>query len=233
MLGPHRVEIAVNQRTDRLANIRRPQNRQHQIGAGIKTPLAEGLAKVAVVPFQAGFAGDIETTQQSDGRIDQYPAGVGHRIDHLALQKAVDADENVVDVGKHIADTIARRFRHHRLVAGRDRSEERVIDAFVEAEHGAIEAFKRIAGRGRRCASASERRHQQEQANTTALREKTHFPSLLSLLPSAALSNTSLPIRSSSTSADEVDLILSPGLSFAVSPPGDNPMYCSPSKPEV
>jgi len=53
------------------------------------------------------------------------------------------------------------------------------------------------------------------------------------LLPSDAFWAMNCPMRFSSTTADCVNLILSPSLSESGSPPGSRPMYCSPSTPAV
>jgi hypothetical protein len=106
--------------------------------------------------LHAHRTGDIDDAEETHGGIDQDATGIRGGLGRLALKQVVHADHQVGDVREEVGHAGLQRRGQHGLVAGRDRFDDDFVEAFVEAEHGAVEALDRILRVSARGAAAQQ-----------------------------------------------------------------------------
>src|SRR5512138_2435140 len=231
-----RIGVDVGAGADAVAQIARAEERQHQIRARARPPVAQGLAEILVVLLVSHVARDVVDAEQADSGIKRNTRPVVGTVGELALQEIVHADEHVGDVAEEVAHPVADLAGHHLAIRGGHWLRHRLVHLVVEAVDDAVHAFQRIArialARGR---AAGEQCDGERQPGS-------HFgasfasglgSALASGFASAALLNRNWLIRFSSTTADCVSRSRSPFFSITPSPPASRPTYCSPRMPEV
>ncbi|MBV6475109.1 MAG: hypothetical protein MOGDAGHF_00621 [Rhodocyclaceae bacterium] len=140
----NRVGGNVKDQADGIPHVARTEERQDNIRTIVDAPAAEGLADVLFMLFHAHGTGDIDDAEESDGGIHQDAAGIRSSLCRLALQQVVHPDHQVGNVRKEVGDAGLDRRGQHGLVAGCDGLDDDLVETFVEAEHGAVEALDRI-----------------------------------------------------------------------------------------
>src|SRR5256886_7680549 len=71
-----RIAVLTANAADRIADITGAKNRNHQIRPDADPPLAERLAKIAVVLVEPPPRGRVRQTADADGGVEQQPSGV-------------------------------------------------------------------------------------------------------------------------------------------------------------
>src|SRR5690606_34578821 len=66
----HRIDLEVDRLGRRVAQGRRPEERQYDVRSGRHTPAAESLPEVFVVLLEPGLAGDVDQSGEAEGRIE-------------------------------------------------------------------------------------------------------------------------------------------------------------------
>src|SRR5262245_3081222 len=233
----HRSGRDVERRTDAVTHVAGAEKRQHEVRPGPGAPAAEGLAEVLVVLLEAPFGSHVVDAEQAERAIKRKARPVVDAVLELALQEAVHADEDVLDVGKKVSDAGADLLVQHLDIGARHRLREILVEGVVELVDAAVETLPRVARVALLAGGRAPRKHRGQKKGEAAhhrCQTRGHFAgSFAGSLPSAALLNRNWLIRFSSTTADCVRRSRSPFLSITPSPPASSPTYCSPRMPEV
>src|SRR6185369_5296897 len=154
----------------------------------------------------------------------------------LSLQRPIHPDPQITDIAEEITDPRLDRQGHRLVVHLGNRLRRIGIHRLIDGEHGAIEAFIRVA----RVFLSHYRSGKPEHHHATSSQLAPHAPprgpehqSHFLSCPSAALLNRNWLIIFSRTTADCVLAIVSPAFNIFSSPPTSRPTYCSPSNPAV
>jgi len=112
-------------------------------------------------------AGHVEDTHHADGAVDQEAAGGVKGTKEVRLQQVVGEHQRFAQVLGKIVHATLHRHRQVRIPAGH-RTDDRVVQALVEGEHGTVDRFilpcggrwlrRRIGGSDTMRAAAQDRR---------------------------------------------------------------------------
>jgi len=160
---PDRIKVGVHGVAKGVPQRPGPDHRPHHIGAISHAPAAEGLAEVFLMFFQPRVGGHIEETENPHRGVNQETPRIGSRILGLALKQVVHRDKYITHVGEEIAHPEFYRVRKRRIVALGHRLQHRFVQAFIEGEHGAVEALPRIPGILSRSAAPQNEQGRQQQ----------------------------------------------------------------------
>lgn len=106
--------------------------------------------------WQPHLGGDVDHTQQAESRIEGEAHHVRQTVSHLALQQVIEADPRVFEVADEIAHSTAHEAGEHKFIGLGGGLDDHLVELLIEAEHGAVVAFERVAGIARRGASAQQ-----------------------------------------------------------------------------
>ena len=147
--GRQRQGKTIDLTAQQIAQRRRPDQRQIEIGPGADAIPAQRIAKAIVAMRQVSGLGNIEDAADTDGGIDRETAQCAQRAARAQLQHVVGKDDRFGEVADDIAQRRPDRRGDDALVKQRDRAEKMAVDAALRVEEAAVGAFERIAGRGR------------------------------------------------------------------------------------
>src|SRR6266542_1445206 len=140
-----RVDGAVRREADAIAHGQRRQEREHQVGAGPDTPLAERLSEVGPLGLEGEFLlRDVEEAPHAQGRVDQETAHLDRRALQLPLQHLVHEALRHVQVGEGVVDHLLDDVGRDRVVRLRRRLEDALVEAVVEREDLLVELLPRV-----------------------------------------------------------------------------------------
>ena len=139
-----RVHRHVDDRADRVARIRRTEQRQLDKRAFSDAPNRQGLAKIGLVRRQPQFIGHIEDAGDPGRRIDREPLNRFPGLLDIPLQCVVDGDGGLFEVLHDVVDTLLHAFRHMVGVRLGDRPHDRMIGGDISLEDRPVDRLRRI-----------------------------------------------------------------------------------------
>src|SRR3954453_19382871 len=126
-----------------VPDVRGPEDRQHEVGAGRDAPPSQGLAEVLAMLGQAEPGRDVEQAEDADRRVHDQAAGRGAEHGGAGLQRAVQPVPELAEVAEEVPHAPPHRVGHHPLVAAGDRQEDPAVEDRVEPVDAAGEALPR------------------------------------------------------------------------------------------
>ncbi len=199
------VGIRVGQRidapADRIAHVRRSQQRQHEERPAWHAPNRQCLAEV-LVERGGLFAGDIQDAEARHHVHGDAAGGVHEAVD-VALQERVHHHDRRIQDLENIAHAHAERFRDVIDIEPGHRPENGPVEKHVELEEHAVDRLDRvrdfsdrIAFRLRGARTAGQDRHDHDRGG----KRLQAFPQM-----SAQQRTTPLPVRTASGNPDAVN----------------------------
>ena len=110
-----RIEADIGDVADQIARRLGADKGQHQIGAFLGAPLAQGDAEIIGMTGNADLGRDVDQPGQTDRGIDHEAAECVAGLVAIALQHVVDQHDGGIEIVQRIVNAIARRFGHDAL----------------------------------------------------------------------------------------------------------------------
>ncbi|VFT62525.1 Uncharacterised protein [Pseudomonas aeruginosa] len=133
-----RADVDIRNLRRRVAQRARAEQRQHDVRAAADTPVAQGLAEVLVVALQPHRGRHVDQASQTEGAVEQQPAGVHAGVAELGLQQVVGQVLHVADVIEEVVHPILDEVRGDLLVALGQRFQRIGVQGVVEGEDGRL-----------------------------------------------------------------------------------------------
>lgn len=127
-----------------IAQVRRPQHRQHQVRPVRYAIEAQGLAKVFTLPRQAHLGGRVPKPTHADDGVEHEPRGDLGRALGLELQHAVEQVRHVAQVVEEVGHPGAHEARGDVLVAAYHRQQHPLVQTVVEVIDAPVDRLQRV-----------------------------------------------------------------------------------------
>ena len=138
------VDAEVDHQPRGVAQVRRAQDRQHQVSTARYAVKAQSLAEVFTLTGQAHCRGRIPQATDAYGRVQQQAPCGFQRAVALELQQAVEQVGHVAQVVEEVAHARAQKAWRDIAIAVDHRQEHPLIEAVVEMVDPAVERLQRI-----------------------------------------------------------------------------------------
>ncbi|MNP31656.1 hypothetical protein D3C76_1247870 [compost metagenome] len=134
----------VHRQSTGIAQVRRPENRQHQVRAVRHAIEAQGLAEVLALVRQAHLACRVPQAGDANGGVEQQARGDFHRTLALELQQAVEQVGDIAQVAEEVAHATTDKTRGDVAVAIDHRQEHPLVKAVVEVVDPPVHRLQRV-----------------------------------------------------------------------------------------
>lgn len=142
--GVHWVDNPINHATNTIAQVRRPEQRQHQIRAGTRAVNRQSLPHILIMEFKAVRGCHIKQAAYTQDGVHKETTEGNLRTVWLALQKVVDHCQRQCQMVDEIADHRFHRTRGQISVDHGGRPNQRGIHRIVERKDMPVDRLKRI-----------------------------------------------------------------------------------------
>lgn len=136
-----------------IAQVRRPQHRQHDVRAFRHAIEAQGLAEVLVLARQAHLGRRVPKPANADDGVEHQAGGDFRRALGLELQHTVEQVGHIPQVVEEVAHSGAHEAWGDVLVATHQRQQHPLVQAVVEVVDAPVHRFQRVVhvqrGQGR------------------------------------------------------------------------------------
>ena len=140
------VDLGVCQLADAVAEIGRPEHRQHQIWTAADSPDGKSLTEVFCLARQIGVLGGVDDTGQSQRAVDDETTGLAGGAEELALQQMIGDVDRLFQVIEEIGHREFYPARHDRVITLRHRPQDESIEGVVDGVDAPVHGFQRIVG---------------------------------------------------------------------------------------
>ena len=121
-----------------VAQVRRAEQRQHQVRAGRYAVVPQGLAEVLAQAWQAHLGGRVPQATDSDDGIEEQPCSAVHRPLALELQQAVGQRGNFPQIVEEVVHAGLHQIGCDVAVAVDHGQEDPLIETVVEVVDAAV-----------------------------------------------------------------------------------------------
>ncbi|MNV35974.1 hypothetical protein D3C71_1274350 [compost metagenome] len=139
-----RLGAEVDYQSAGITQIRRAEDRQHEVGAARYAIEAQSLAEVFALARQAHGGGRVPQAGDADRGVEQKSRRGLHRTLALELQQAVQQVWHVAKVVEEVADASAQKARRDVAIAIDHRQEYPLVEPVVEVVNAAVPLFQRV-----------------------------------------------------------------------------------------
>ena len=140
------IQEGVGGAAHRVAQVGRPEQRQHDVLAFAEAPDGEGLAEVLVMMLKPQLTGHVKNPQETGKSIDEETHEGFRRPSGFPLQNIVYENQRRADIAEKVARVVLYVLRQNRPVALGERLEHRPVQGEVGIENRPIGGLERIVG---------------------------------------------------------------------------------------